>query len=386
VRLCAFSREEADAMQAAAAEKPFAPDPVDAERVRDLILVRIATTTPGLARGELAADLAPFVAHRLSAPEWRAQVEREVAALAQAGLATVSGARIAAGEGGLARAALVLNVRGRLPAWEEARDVRLVARALGLHREPAKRLAALARPEGLRIAIVQRGFGLKIKGVATPSRLRTALASVALERAFGNRIKAGLAGKSGFSPKAGRLLAAQLLKKPRDPGTDGRLIAALAAEHVGAAHADAAALRLALLRRYLDGPGDATARRQRPTPAPRVARPRLVEPVAPPPVVVARPDLAGFAQEVRRHAGARAQGWPGNRKAYISHVWQTIREGRPEWGLSEIEFKCMLTEAHRAGTLALANADLKDNSSIKDLQESAVVYKNAVFHFIRVDG
>ena len=89
---------------------------------------------------------------------------------------------------------------------------------------------------------------------------------------------------------------------------------------------------------------------------------------------------------MRRHAGDKAQGWPGNRKAYISHVWHTVRERRPEWGLSEIEFKCMLTEAHRAGSLALANADLKDNSSIKDLQDSAVVYKNAVFHFIRVDG
>ena len=46
----------------------------------------------------------------------------------------------------------------------------------------------------------------------------------------------------------------------------------------------------------------------------------------------------------------------------------------------------MLAEAHRAGQLALANADLKDNNNIKDLQESAVAYKNAVFHFIRVDA
>ena len=46
----------------------------------------------------------------------------------------------------------------------------------------------------------------------------------------------------------------------------------------------------------------------------------------------------------------------------------------------------MLIEAHRAGSLALANADLKDASNIAHVQESAVVYKNAVFHFIRVDG
>ena len=56
------------------------------------------------------------------------------------------------------------------------------------------------------------------------------------------------------------------------------------------------------------------------------------------------------------------------------------------WGLSEIEFKAMLAEAHRAGHVVLANADLKDNENAKDLQDSALIYKNAVFHFIRVDG
>jgi hypothetical protein len=221
--------------------------------------------------------------------------------------------------------------------------------------------------------------------------LRTALAGVALERAFGNQFKAGLStGKSGFSPKAGRLLAAQLLKKPRDPGTDARLIAALAAEHVGATHGDLPALRLALLRRYLDGPVEAAPtptplRRERAQPP--SPRPRLVEPPATPaPPQAGRPDLPRFAAEVRRSAGSRAHGWPGNRRAFISHVWQAIRTERPEWALSEIEFKCMLTEAHRAGSLSLANADLKDDGCIQDLQDSAVVYKNAVFHFIRVDG
>ena len=238
--------------------------------------------------------------------------------------------------------------------------------------------------DGLRAALVQRAFGLKVRSVATPSRLRAALAAVALERAFGNQIKGGLAGKLGLSAKAGRLLAAQLAKKPRDFGTDARLIAALAAEHVGAAQADLATLRLAVLRRYLDGPDKPAARPRTAAKAP-LARPRLVE-TAPAPAEVGRPDLAGFAQEVRRHATTRAEGWPGNRKAYISHVWHLMAEKRPEWGLSEIEFKCMLTEAHRVGNLALASADLKDSSKIKELHDSAVVYKNAVFHFVRVDG
>jgi hypothetical protein len=88
---------------------------------------------------------------------------------------------------------------------------------------------------------------------------------------------------------------------------------------------------------------------------------------------------------VRRQAAGAAQGWSGDRKAYISHVWRNIRDQHQHWNLSEIEFKCMLAEAHRSGRLALVNADLKDKSNIKDVQESAVVYRNAVFHFIRVD-
>jgi len=374
-------------MQAAVLEKPIATGALDADRLRAVVLVRIASAARGMARAELADDLAPLVSHRLATSRWRALLDREVDALAAAGLATAAGARLEASAAGIARAAIFLGLKGNLGrSWDDVRDVRLIARALGLERETGRRIAALATADGLRAAIVQEAFGLKIKGVATPSRLRTGLAAVALARAFGNQFKAEPAGKVGFSAKAGRLLAAQLAKKPRDYGTDSRLVAALAAEHVGAAHSGLAALRLAVLRRYLEGENKPAApARRRPAKAP-LPRPRLVEPGPAPPPPASRPDPAGFAEEVRRHAADKAQGWPGNRKAYISQVWQTLRERRPEWALSEIEFKCMLAEAHRAGNLALANADLKDNESIKDLQDSALVYKNAVFHFIRVDG
>jgi hypothetical protein len=120
--------------------------------------------------------------------------------------------------------------------------------------------------------------------------------------------------------------------------------------------------------------------------APVEARPARVGVSDWPPPVERPRDLLGFAREVQRLAAGEAQGWSGDRKAYISRVWRMLREQRPNWGLSEIEFKCMLAEAHRAGQLALANADLKDQSNIKDVQDSAVIYRNAVFHFIRVDA
>jgi hypothetical protein len=98
-----------------------------------------------------------------------------------------------------------------------------------------------------------------------------------------------------------------------------------------------------------------------------------------------RPDVSGFAAEVRRHAELVAEGWSGNRKAWVSRVWRALAGARPDWGLSEIEFKCMLAEAHRVGAVVLANADLKDGRNLKDVQESALSYKNAVFHYVRVE-
>jgi hypothetical protein len=371
-------------MMAAVLERPVSTNAFDADRLRAIVLVRIASAGRGVSKAELAADLSPLAVHRL--PAWRALIEREVAALADAGLIGMSAARVEASAAGLARAAIFLGLKGNLPrSWIEVRGVRLIAKVLGLEREPPKRLKALATPDGLRAAILQRAYNLKIKGVATTSRLRSALAAVALERAFGNQIKAGLAGKLGLSPKAGRLLAAQLSRRPRDFGTDRRLVAALAAECADAPQTDLEALRLALLRRFLEASEGAAAAPKRKPVARAVERPWPAL-VAPPAASNVRPDLAGFAQEVRRQAGGRAQGWPGDRKAYISHVWRHLKDSRPDWGLSEIEFKCMLAEAHRAGHMVLASADLKDDESVKDLQESTVVYKNAVFHFIRVDG
>jgi len=380
--------------RAAVLDTPRPAGTATADRLRDLVLVRIASAVRGMPRSELASDLAPLANAGLPPAQWRAQIGREIDALAAQGVVAVRAARIEATEAGTAQAARFLGTRSGFPrVWSEVRDVRLVAKALGLERRPAKQNAALATPEGLRAAIVVRAHRLEIKGVATPARLREALAATALKRAFGNKSKGGLSGKLGLSGKAGRLLAGQLSKHPRDFGTDSRLVAALAAEHVGASGVDLGALRLALLRQCFGGTAGRLARAKRapagsePAAAPRLerARPVAVAPAAPP-LAAGRPDLQGFASEVRRHAAGQAQGWSGDRKAYISHVWRDIRDKRPDWALSEIEFKCMLAEAHRSGQLALANADLRDQSNIKDVQDSAVVYRNAVFHFIRVDA
>ena len=353
-----------------------AHDPAGELALTPVLVARIAVAG-GATRAEIVRDCQQLVSHRLSPAEWRAAAASAADELVVCGLSTESRGRLKLTPAGEEMARRLLGTRGALPSnWGDMRDERLVAVALGLTAESATKLRSLATPEGLRALVLQKAFGLPLKGNQTANRLRVELAVVALERAFGNKIKGGLGASGGFTAKAGRLLAGQLSARPRDFGSDGRLIAELAAEQAGAPQPDADAVRLALLRRWV------TSLLPRPA-APQgraadvVALPVRAQPMreargdAPPvaandpgpcvarPVPRQRPGLEDFAREVQSSAAQVAEGWPGNRKAFISRVWQAIRASWPEWQLSEIEFKCMLAEAHRAGQVVLANADLK---------------------------
>jgi hypothetical protein len=179
-----------------------------------------------------------------------------------------------------------------------------------------------------------------------------------------------------------------LLQKPRELPTDTRLIAALCADQAGLPRFDADALRLAVLRRLASAAAlidhqpvakpTLRAVRESETPPPKALTPQAEE--AP-----QRPGLALFSAGVLSAARTRAEGWPGARKAFISRVWDAIRTSHPEWGLSEIDFKDMLAGAHRAGQLVLAGADLKNKQNIKELEDSAILYKNTVWHYVRVE-
>ena len=376
--------------------------------LRDLVLVRLPAQG-GAAPPEAPPDPGPLVAHPLPPGEWRQAAELALAALVADGLASEKRGRYEATEAGSATAAryLLLRATQRIGAWPDVRDTLLIARALGLDGETAPKLKALSTPEGLRALIVQKAFGMPRRLKTSPARLRTELAVIALERAFGNKLKSGLGANGGFSPKAGRMLAAQLSRRPREFSSDSKLIAALAAEHVDAVQPTLDVLRAAILRRFVSeiiggeapaaGVAPATTPRRVPNAAPAADTPKAsgrqnAVPVpdndttpAAPPLPSYRPDLETFTVEVMRAAAGTAEGWPGNRKAFISHVWPAIRDSRPEWGLSEIEFKCMLVEAHRAGRLALTGADLRNKGNIKDIQDSAISYMNTVWHYVRIE-
>ena len=375
---------------------------LDSGRVRDIVLVRIATAGTILTRADLSLELWPIVSHLVTAAAWHTMLDRDLGALADAGLCDVKPVAVAITAAGSKRAALVLGVNALPRTWTEARAVRLVAKALGLEALPPRRLKALAKADGLRGAIVQQAFKIKTRGLPTPAKLRIQLAALALSQAFGNTRPAGIDARSGLSAKAGRGLAGRLAHPPRDFPTDARLIAALAIEHAGATKADFVSLQTALLRRYVTrGAAPRAAVAPKPSRATKIGRAtdspahkvskapqlRLVESGPPPTAKPAslRPDFATFVAAVRAAAHGTAEGWPGNRKAFVSRVWDAVQAKNPAWAVSAIEFKAMLVEAHRMGEIALANADLKDQRAIAELQASAIAYKNAIFHYVRAD-
>lgn len=368
-----------------------------ATAVGHLILVRVCATG-GATRAEVVADLAPLFSHKRSPADWRRLADKEIGQIVANSLAIEDKNRLAPTEIGLRAAARYLGLKTLDPtSWDELRDIGLIAKGLGLEKETPARQKQLARIDGLRTMIVQNAFGLSVKKNAPPTKLRAQLAVLALERAFGNRIKAGFGKGSSLSAKAGRLLAGQLSQNPRAFATDAKLIAELAAENAGARDATLEGLRTGVLR-TLGARALEAGSAELPNPDERSAMPVRVSESAPAMAAAAndaapakaqpkayRPDLGQFATAVKAAAAARAEGWPGSRKAFISHVWDAIRTTEPSWQVSEIEFKCMLAEAHRLGAIVLANADLKDKKSIKDLESSAVPYKNTVWHFVRVE-
>jgi hypothetical protein len=356
--------------------------------IDELILARIACSG-GTTRAQLVRDLGPLLAPKLSTTQWKTAADTALARLMMSAKIRGARGRLRLTEQG---EAVVSGYFGEKEAhartWSDQRDVRLVAKALSVDAsKPALRMA-LARPDGLSALVVQHAFGLSMRQALSPSKLRAALALVALERAFGDNVKEGLGNGSALSAKAGRVLAGQLLQKPRELPTDTRLISALCADQAGAARFDPDTLRLSVLRKLASSEAPNTppsntkpalrAVRESEPPAPKILTPQPEE-------TPQRPGLAQFSAGVLNAARTRAEGWPGARKAFISRVWDAIRSSHPEWGLSEIDFKDMLAGAHRAGQLVLSGADLKNKQNIKEFEDSAILYKNTVWHYVRVE-
>ena len=364
-------------------------DAAAALTIDDLVLIRIAAAPA--TRAELQRDLAGLVAPKITGTVFRRSAELAIGAYAGQQLISEQRGRLTATAAGHRIAEDHISpFRITDGGWEGVRST-LVTRAIGLKAVSPNVAKALTRAEGLAALVLQQHFGLPTSKVLSPTNLRSELAVVALEKAFGNKIKTGLGNGSGLPGKAGRVLAGQLFKTPRELVSDGKLVLELAAEIAGTSDHSLDGLRLALLRRLTVAPAaepvaktiDRRALGPSPTPdndqSPLIANPAIA------PRVAVRPDMEEFSGAVVSAARPISEGWPGNRKAFISLVWKAIRSTHPEWELSEIAFKSMLAEAHRSGHVVLTGADLKDKCDLRALEDSKILYKNTVWHFVRVE-
>jgi hypothetical protein len=338
---------------------------LSATAVSCAVLFHVSAQRGGpLGMSRIARDLEPYVIHRLSPAAWRRCLAQTLSHLAEDGSIELTGCNVLPAEpiwrrrDGLAGCHIARDA-----SWGELRDIHLAACALGLSGE-ARRRRALLTSVGLRSAILEKAFDVRLRDGKGYASLRDALARLALRRGVVEGDAAVATGLLG--PGERRRQAANLLiHAKRQPTSDGQLVAAIAAEQLGARGTSPSALRLELLRRHLTGVAFARG--------------------AVPPLPRKRFDLAEFLEEVRNFARQLAQGWQGNRRALISRVFPALSGAHPEWGLDVTRFKTLLAEAHRSGRLSLVNADLRDRNIIAELQASAVAYHNMILHFIRVE-
>jgi len=306
---------------------------VKPDRLQTLVIARMVTSSKPLAVPELAKQLQRFAPASVSEAAWREQVAAVVPEHAT-------------------REELARRV-GKAATWTQLVERVFPALSLGVAADDAKTHGKLAGRDAWTAAIAGRALGLWTQG-APPS-----LAAVCDAYAWQ---QLALSGKPKRCPPEIRAVFLQ-----RELGTEAgppdRLLRLFVARQLGAPRAELRALRDALVRawlegRELDGRNDAIAAAPADSPAP------------------------AFADDVRDVARAATHGRFGDRKVFISSVWDALR-CQPTWStLTLDDFKARLVRAHQAGDVVLARADAVSTMNPELVTASETRADGASFHFI----
>jgi hypothetical protein len=313
-------------------------------RLEALVVARAHALVAGQSLGELMKPLARFSPAELTPAAWHDRLAEIVAGLHAQGVLD-EGHRVGdAGELG--------RRIGRVsaPSWAELSDRVLPGLALGIAADDAKLRARIDGRDGWAAAIAGRMLGLWTSG-PPPSLPAVCDALVWREH--------GLPGKPKRCPP--ELRAVYVERHLGSPaGSAERGVRLLAARAAGAPRPELRALRDALVRGWLAG--------------------RVLGPASPD--AAASSFAASFAGDVRRAAGATSEGWFGDRKVFVSAVWNQLRRD-PRWAeLALPEFKARLVAAHKAGELELARADLVAAMDPALVAASEIAADGASFHFL----
>jgi hypothetical protein len=330
-----------------------------------LILVWLLTRPDGQATArDLNKTLRPLLDLRWSDAEQGRAVDEELSSLERAGrLARRKKSSLALTEPGRREGLAALGLDALPPKYDwRAAKKGLFDRALGLPpaKSGAKKKRAASRKEQICMAILRHRHDLPLNDGESLIKAGDALVGRQLGLGPGERLTLSAVRRAVLN----RLLGST---KPLE---SDKALEQLAARAVAAPRADADELEKAVLKRWLDGSGDADVRSEAPAPAkPAAANAPL--------------DDTAFSERVLAAARASKTGRFGDRKVFISHVFRSLAdEGAVPDDLAA--FKDRLIAAHRRGLLSLSRADLVGEMDAKDVDASEARYLSATFHFVRI--
>lgn len=328
------------------------PEVVD-ERLETLVLARRATASQAPITAEaLTRLLRRYAPATLTEAPWRAVVEQAVQRLDAQQLV---GSERQAIRDELLRRIGAHSVKG----WDSWTERMFPALALGIRLDDSKALRRLALASGWSAAIAARALAVWTDG--SPPTLNELCDRV---------VWRGLGLRDPVEPCPPAIRAHFLQRyiaiAQAAPATLVRQIAARAVE---APSVELKRLRDALVRRWLTGRAPES-----------FAEPAPVEIASlPPSAEVAAPSLI---DAVRSAAHGARDGVFGDRKVFISSVWQALREQPPWMALALDDFKAQLVAAHRNRELVLARADLVAAMDPALVAASETQTDGATFHFI----
>lgn len=354
------------------------------ERLENLLLARLLPSK--VAKSTLRQDIGKFVEHRLTTSAWQAEFEDLLNGLITDGM--VIQKPLAISDAGRNRVASWLGMK-TVPArlnWGQLKAKWLAPLAANATVTSDKDRTRLATADGFRAFIVKDEFDLAVEDCPTLSKSIDSLVwkelfGIDSDRKLTSKaiIEAVLAGKLNVSASMGK----------------DRLVAQLPAKILQADQTSPEHLRLAAVRKWLevDEVGDASAAAQAASGVELATVDAALEAVnselghdSPTENEATSTSHTDFAEAALAAARSCESGRFGDRKVFISHVWeQLIRSSRFEqMGIDE--FKQRLVDANREGSLALSRADLVEAMSPEDVAASRTEHLNGEFHFVRTDA
>jgi hypothetical protein len=338
-----------------------------------LVLVRLlAAGEKGESNTKIQKDLEPLLAHRWSGVPMAGAVNRAVDELKAAGLVGFllgkskrAAAKITLTAEGHQRALDFLGVATLKPrtTWNVLRTTYLPASVLGLPASNDARFKAMKSDPIFRAVLLKRQHNLP---TAEVPKLDDAIDALAWK----------LIGFEGETRKFTlKNVKTAVLNRELGDGraTDFKKAASrLVARDAGARRDDPKELRDAVLRGWIDGQDEITAKEHEPP-----------DRSAPAQLVLFK-DPETFADRVKAAARTCPTGRYGDNKVFIAHVWRMLKSDPDFAGMGLDTFKDQLGEANNARLLDLGQADLIQALDPDDVRLSEMQYLNATFHFVRI--